>query len=101
MPALCLQPVRSHGALRVALIGRLDRQTADSFSHTMSTLLDSPGSSQTPAVLDLKCCTTIDAEGAAALNRVRALFGSQGRELQLEGIPPLIEHVLGGTAQTI
>jgi len=97
MASLCLEPARSPGVLRVAVIGPVDRQTADSFARSISTFVHAPGAATTQLVLDLRCCTAMDAEGAAALARIRTTVEEQGGGLELEGVPPLIEHVLRGT----
>ena len=93
MPSLCLNPVRRPGALRVAVIGRLDRQTAAAFTEHMSVLLRQSDTATNSVVLDLRCCTTMDADGAAALAGIRTAVDDAGGLFHLEGVPPLIEYV--------
>jgi anti-anti-sigma regulatory factor len=45
-------------------------------------------------VVDLRCCTALDAEGAGALASLRTAVEDQGGVLSLERVPPLIEPVV-------
>lgn len=93
MPQLCLSPLRGRGGLRVAVIGRLDRLTAAAFAEEMSSLLAAQDG-VTVVVLDLHCCTALDADGVGALDRLRTTVGEQGASLVLERVPPLMASVV-------
>ena len=94
MPSLCLSPARRPGVLQIAVIGPLDRGTAAAFTEHMSALIRQSGRATTSVVLDLRCCTAMDADGASALAGIRTLIEERGGVLHLEGVPPLIEYVV-------
>ena len=94
MASLCLSPSRRPGVLRIAVIGRLDRQTAAAFTEHMSALVRHSATVTKSVVLDLRCCTAMDADGASALATIRTEIEDLGGVLHLDGVPPLIEYVV-------
>jgi anti-anti-sigma factor len=93
MPQLCLSPLRRPDGVRVALIGRLDRTTAAAFTQQMSSLLAAQDGAEV-VVLDLRCCTALDAAGVGALDRLRTAVEERGGSLVLERVPPLMASVV-------
>ena len=93
MAQLCLCARMRPSGLRVAVIGRLDRTTAAAFAEQMSSLLAAQDGAAVVA-LDLRCCTTLDADGVGALDRLRTAVEERDGSLVLERMPPLIAHVV-------
>jgi anti-anti-sigma regulatory factor len=95
MPHLCLQPRRRPGQLHIALIGPLDRQTAQGFAEQVSTLMyDSAPAPPTELALDLRCCTAIDTAGANALRGLREEVERHDVVLRIENVPPFIDDAM-------
>jgi anti-anti-sigma regulatory factor len=94
MPSLYLSTARRPGTLHIAVIGPLTRQTAATFTERMSALVHLCDPDTRSLVVDLRCCTALDAEGAGALAALRAAVEDLGGALLLERVPPLIEPVV-------
>jgi ABC-type transporter Mla MlaB component len=94
MPQLCLQVSRRRDAIRVAVIGRLDRHTAAGFTDHVLALLhhEEPGARMIS--VDLRCCIHVDAAGAAALTTIREAAAGVGTDVRLSGLSPLTEAVV-------
>jgi anti-anti-sigma regulatory factor len=84
--------------LRVSLIGRLDRQTADAFMAGLSQILRDCDSTPVTVAVNLRCCTAMDADGLTALQHIRDTVTDAGATLRLEDVPPLLEHLVRRTS---
>jgi anti-anti-sigma regulatory factor len=84
--------------LRVSIIGRLDRQTADAFTASLSLMLRDCDPTPTTVAVNLRCCTAMDADGLTSLERMRDAATDAGATLRLEDVPPLLEHLVRDTS---
>src|SRR5262245_56439609 len=101
MSHLYLCPSGRPGMLRVSIIGRLDRQTADAFMASLSLLLRDCDPTPTTVAVNLRCCTAVDADGHTALERMRDAVTDGGGTLRLEDVPPLLEHLVRHASETL
>jgi anti-anti-sigma regulatory factor len=76
--------------MRVLVIGAVDHRTARQFREQMSRLITNE-ETRPLLVIDLTCCTHADDHGMTALADARATAQAAGKEVRLEGVPPLIE----------
>ena len=85
----------SHGpdGTRILLIGALNGRTAAQFREHMSHLITAEDTARR-LVLDLRCCTHADDHGSGAWAAACAAAQAAGKELSLDGVPPLIEDCL-------
>ncbi len=93
MTELLLRTSQGPDGTRVLLIGALNGRTAAHFREQMTHLItaeDTPGR----LVLDLRCCTHADDHAGGAWADACAAAQAAGKELSLEGVPPLIEDCL-------
>ena len=79
--------------MHVTVIGALDLRTADEIRSRIVEMIPTAGTP--PAVVvDLKCCTNVDITGLTALADARTAARDRGGDLHLEGVPPLVEHLI-------
>ena len=93
MPELLLRTSQTVDGFRVLVIGALDHRTADQFREQMSRLITNEDT-RPRLVVDLRCCTHADDHGSKAWSDACAAAQAAGKELALEGVPPLIEDRL-------
>ena len=93
MTELLLRNIHAPDVTRVLLIGALNGRTAAEFREQMSHLITAR---DTPRrlVLDLRCCTHADDRAGGAWAAACATAQAAGKELSLDGVPPLIEDCL-------
>ena len=93
MTDLLLRTSQAVDGTRVLLIGALNGRTAAQFRDQMSHLITAE---DTPRrlVLDLRCCTHADDHAGGAWADACATAQAAGKELSLDGVPPLIEDCL-------
>lgn len=73
----------------VLVIGPLDHRTAHQFREQMSRLIAAEDT-RPVLVIDLTCCTHADDHGIQALAEARAAAQAAGKEVRVDGVPPLI-----------
>jgi anti-anti-sigma regulatory factor len=95
---LYLCPSRGPGTLRVSIIGRLDRQTAADFIRNLSMMLRDGDPTPKTVLVNLRCCTAMDADGLTSLERMRDAVTDAGATLRLEDLPPLLEYLVRHTS---
>ena len=101
MTNLCLHIKPGRQALRITVVGRLDRQTGPALAQQVSAILNQQHPAPTtPLVLDLRCCTAIDEQGARAIRKIRGAAEESGRPFLLDHVPPLIDYVLADADAT-
>jgi anti-anti-sigma regulatory factor len=98
MSHLYLCPSSGPGTLRVAVIGRLDRQTSDAFTASLSLMLRDYDPAPKTILVNLRCCTAMDADGLTALERMRDAMRDAGGTLRLEDVPPLLENLVSAAS---
>ena len=93
MTDLLLRTSQGPDGTRVLLIGALNARTAAQFRDQISHLITAE---DTPRrlVLDLRCCTHADDHARGAWAAACATAQAAGKELSLDGVPPLIEDCL-------
>ena len=93
MTELLLRTSPGPDRTRVLVIGALDQRTAHQFREQMSYLITAEDT-RPHVVIDLRCCTHADDHGIQALADARATAQAAGKEMRLEGVPPLIEDCM-------
>lgn len=98
MACMFLQPRRCRGSLHIAVIGRLDQDTAEHFARSVEKLTRSGVSTTsevaTDTVLDLRCCTALDDQGASALASLLEGSADGPPAIRLANVPPLLDDAV-------